>query len=35
VEFTDSIGTCHVWWERIGRRVGIIAEDKELIRTVG
>ena len=30
VEFTDSIGTCHVWWERTGKRVGTLAEDKEL-----
>jgi hypothetical protein len=34
VRFTDSLDTVHVMWD-CGKRVGIIAEDKELIRTVG
>jgi hypothetical protein len=32
VEFTDSIGTVHVRWDS-GARVGIIAEDRQMIRS--
>jgi hypothetical protein len=31
VEFTDSLGTIHVRWDT-GRRVGVISEDRDLIR---
>jgi hypothetical protein len=31
VEFTDSLGTVHVRWDS-GRRVGIIATERDLIR---
>jgi Domain of unknown function (DUF4314) len=34
VRFTDSLGTVHIMWD-FGKRVGILAEDRELIRTVG
>ena len=32
VEFTDSLGTVHIWWDSAGKRVGIISEDAALIR---
>ncbi len=33
VEFTDSLGTVHVRWDS-GRRVGVIAAERELIRCI-
>ena len=32
VEFTDSLGTIHIQWDN-GKRIGIIIEDADLIRT--
>jgi hypothetical protein len=32
VEFTDSLGTIHIWCENAGKRVGITVEDTALIR---
>ena len=32
VEFTDSLGTVHIWWDSVGKRVGITREDAALIR---
>jgi hypothetical protein len=34
VDFTDSLGTIHVRWDT-GRRVGIIAQEHDLIRRTG
>jgi hypothetical protein len=34
VRFADSLGTIQVMWD-CGMRVGILVEDKELIRSVG
>jgi len=33
VEFTDSLGTVHVRWDS-GRRVGITASERDLIRNI-
>ena len=33
VDFTDSLGTIHVRWDS-GKRIGIIAAERELIRAV-
>jgi len=33
VEFTDSLGTVHVRWDS-GRRVGITASERDLIRSI-
>ncbi|HXP18589.1 MAG TPA: DUF4314 domain-containing protein [Streptosporangiaceae bacterium] len=30
--FTDSLGTIHVWWDTAGRTVGVISEDRALLR---
>jgi hypothetical protein len=35
VEFTDSLGTIHIWWDSASKRVGITSEDASLIRPVG
>jgi len=33
VEFTDSLGTVHIRWDS-GRRVGITASERDLIRSI-